>query len=193
MQNTSKPVAIERLRRAIARIDVLLEGRHDSPDFDKWLRDTEIALAHTFGEKSRHVRDFKDVSYSAGMVVMGGGDEQFQRPFQSGLLTARSVLLSMIDEVEEFWNGKADESTELSGASDSRGGSGSKAVFIVHGHDEGAKETVARFLSDIGLSPVILHEKPNVGRTIIEKFEDYADVAYAVAILSPDEALIGLS
>ena len=58
---------------------------------------------------------------------------------------------------------------------------------MVHGHDHGTKETVARFLSHLELEPIILHEQPNEGRTVIEKFERYSDVACAVVILSPDD------
>ncbi len=44
----------------------------------------------------------------------------------------------------------------------------SKKVFLVHGHD--------------------LHEQPNSGRTIIEKFEVYSgDIAFAVVLLTPDD------
>ena len=50
-------------------------------------------------------------------------------------------------------------------------------VFIIHGRDEGTKETVARFISQIQLNPIILHEQPNQGQTIIEKFEQHAEVA----------------
>jgi predicted nucleotide-binding protein len=45
-------------------------------------------------------------------------------------------------------------------------------IFIVHGHDEAAKEKVAGFIRALGLNPVILHEKPNKGRTLIEKFRN---------------------
>jgi predicted nucleotide-binding protein len=63
----------------------------------------------------------------------------------------------------------------------------SKRVFVVHGHDEAAKELVARFLGKLKLEPIILHEQPNSGRTIIEKFEAYADVGFAVVLLTPDD------
>ncbi len=64
----------------------------------------------------------------------------------------------------------------------------SNRVFIVHGHDETAKEAVARFIYQIGLSPVILNEQPSGGQTIIEKFEKSAnDVGYAVILLTPDD------
>ena len=61
------------------------------------------------------------------------------------------------------------------------------SVFIVHGRDEGAKESVARFLEKLGLNPIILHERASKGRTIIEKFEDYSDVVFAVVLLTPDD------
>lgn len=66
----------------------------------------------------------------------------------------------------------------------------SRSVFIVHGHDEATKESVARFLEKLDLKPVILHEQPDRGRTIIEKLEANAsdvDIAYAVVLLTPDD------
>jgi len=40
-----------------------------------------------------------------------------------------------------------------------------KKIFVVHGRNNEIKEAVARFLEKIGLSPIILHEQPNSGRT----------------------------
>jgi predicted nucleotide-binding protein len=62
-----------------------------------------------------------------------------------------------------------------------------KKVFIVHGHDTAAKESIARFIEKIGLVPIILHEQPNIGRTIIEKFERFSDVNYAIVLFTPDD------
>jgi predicted nucleotide-binding protein len=63
----------------------------------------------------------------------------------------------------------------------------SRRVFVVHGHDDGIKESVARFLGKLELEPIVLHEQPNRGRTIIEKFEDHSDVAFAVVLFTPDD------
>lgn len=63
----------------------------------------------------------------------------------------------------------------------------SSRIFIVHGHDEAMKQSVARFIEKIGLEAIILHEQANAGMTIIEKFENYADVGYAIVLLSPDD------
>jgi CAP12/Pycsar effector protein, TIR domain len=60
-------------------------------------------------------------------------------------------------------------------------------VFVVHGHDEAAKQETARLIERLSLRPVILHEKVSRGRTIIEKFEDYSDVGFAVVLLTPDD------
>lgn len=63
----------------------------------------------------------------------------------------------------------------------------SNKVFIVHGHDNGARETVARFLERIGFEAIILHEQANQGRTVIEKVEAHGDVSFAVVLLTPDD------
>lgn len=60
-------------------------------------------------------------------------------------------------------------------------------VFIVHGHDEAARESVARFVEKLGLIPVILHEQANSGKTIIEKLEEYSNVKFSIVILTPDD------
>jgi predicted nucleotide-binding protein len=64
----------------------------------------------------------------------------------------------------------------------------SNEIFIVRGHDGSAKVEVARLIEHAGLMAVILHEQPNAGRTIIEKFEHHAGaLGFAVAILTPDD------
>lgn len=63
----------------------------------------------------------------------------------------------------------------------------SRKVFVVHGHDEGARESVARFLERLGFEAIILHEQANRGRTVIEKVEAHGDVGFAVVLLTPDD------
>jgi|GEM_PF-2458896 len=64
-----------------------------------------------------------------------------------------------------------------------------QSVFVVHGHDEGAKDKLALKLKEIGLIPVILNEKIGGNKTIIEKLELYSMVQYAIIILTPDDLL----
>lgn len=64
----------------------------------------------------------------------------------------------------------------------------SNHVFIVHGHDTLSKVEVARTLERLKLTPIVLHEQPNEGRTIIEKFErDASKASFAVVLLTPDD------
>jgi predicted nucleotide-binding protein len=64
----------------------------------------------------------------------------------------------------------------------------SNDVFVVHGRDSPAKIEVARLIERAGLNAIILHEQPNQGRTIIEKFEDHGGTSdFAVIVLTPDD------
>lgn len=65
--------------------------------------------------------------------------------------------------------------------------SSERKAFVVYGHDEGARETIARFLEKIGFEAIILHEQANQGRTIIEKVEAHGDVRFAIVLLTPDD------
>ena len=60
-------------------------------------------------------------------------------------------------------------------------------VFIVHGHDDAARETVARFIEKLGLEAIILHEQASRGMTISEKLIAYSSVGFAVVLLTPDD------
>jgi len=63
-------------------------------------------------------------------------------------------------------------------------------IFIVHGHDEGVKLALKNFIQNtlqLG-EPVILHEQPSFGRTIIEKFEELAqNIDVVFVIMTPDD------
>jgi len=83
------------------------------------------------------------------------------------------------DEVKEILDNKINKDNTID--------MNSKKVFIVHGHNEGMKQSVARILERIGLEPIILHEQPSKGKTIIEKFSENADVSFALVLLSGDD------
>lgn len=56
-------------------------------------------------------------------------------------------------------------------------------VFIVHGRDDEAKYEVSRFIENLGLKVIILHEQASSGMTIIEKIEHYSNDADFALIL----------
>lgn len=64
----------------------------------------------------------------------------------------------------------------------------SKRIFIVHGHDVGLRNELARLLERLQLTPVILHEQVDRGRTIFGKLNDeLSDVGFAFVLLTPDD------
>ncbi len=109
-----------------------------------------------------------------------------QRAYLKGFSNAQALLRSMLHEIEEYW--ASDDPTPLTpmplGTTETPN---SNRVFVVSGRDEGTTDTVARFLGTLELEPVVLREQPNEGRTIIEKFEDYARVGFAVILCTPDD------
>lgn len=61
-----------------------------------------------------------------------------------------------------------------------------RKVFIVHGRDNEAKQEVSRFIAELGLEAIILHEQASAGMTIIEKIERYSnDADFALVLYTP--------
>ena len=185
MNHTPKNKAIERLQAALDVIPQLKNTERNSPAFEKWERNTRIAISKTFATNSGHVIEFNNISYIPSLSIIGGGRASYQAAYVRGLDSAASLLESMIDEIKEYWD--EDQLPKATVAAEHKAVATTNEVFVVHGKDDGAKETVARFLSKLELKPIILHEQANQGRTIVEKFEEYADVGFAVVLLTPDD------
>lgn len=58
-------------------------------------------------------------------------------------------------------------------------------IFVVHGHDDVARLEICRFVEKLGFEPIVLHEQPNSGKTIIEKIESYSDVGFGIILYTP--------
>ncbi len=55
----------------------------------------------------------------------------------------------------------------------------------MHGHDNAAKEAVARFVENLGFEAIILHEQASSGNTIIEKIEANSNVGFGIVLYTP--------
>lgn len=61
-------------------------------------------------------------------------------------------------------------------------------VFVVHGQNEAARTAVVSFLESLGLVGIVLHEQPNMGRHLLTKFIQEADlVTFAVVLMTDDD------
>jgi len=122
-----------------------------------------------------------------GMAVgtLGGGESPAtrrarERAWLSGQKEAIALIETMIEDLELGAPEQLQSIEEPTVAMSNR-------VFVVHGHENEMKQSVARTVERLGLEAVILHEKPNRGQTLIEKIERYSDVGFAVVLLSPDD------
>lgn len=116
LQKIGKAKAKELLQKSVDAIEDLRGGGH-SDTFAKWKRGTEVAIANIFPEGSRHLGDFKGISYHAppNLYVVAHRDGTTWPPpkddepyFQNGLKRAKAVLESMIEEVETYWSEEDD-------------------------------------------------------------------------------------
>lgn len=180
---------LPRLREQLEKANALINANEiTESDFTSWRTETHHWLVGAFGEDDRNVRQVlnagpmrvRDSNWSSRQL--GGYLRGLLQPSASQLKTVIGLLE----------HAAADEAAGAATSSDPAGtqtsGTPSKKVFIVHGHDDAAKHAAARFVSQLKLIPVILHEQANEGNTIIEKLEAHAkDAAYAVVLLTPDD------
>lgn len=128
----------------------------------------------------------RDYNPSWGMISLGPSSLSEQIvDFQLALKSKIERLESILGRLELIPESGAIPQVAVGSQEDAM--FASNRVFVVHGHDEEAKQSVARCIERLGLEAVILHEQANQGRTIIEKFENYSDVGFAVVLLTPDD------
>ena len=61
-------------------------------------------------------------------------------------------------------------------------------VFIVHGHGDALKTSLQLLLTRAGVDSIVLHERPDEGRTIIDKLIEESDACrFAIALLTSDD------
>jgi hypothetical protein len=60
-------------------------------------------------------------------------------------------------------------------------------VLLIHGRDEATKDSLLEFLEKLGLHPLVLHEQPDGGKSIIEKFEESINIDFAIILITPDD------
>ena len=157
-------------------IDDLNELPHrDSNRLDAFLKRADMIIRKVFGDSSKYLKDLNEIGFSP---VCGG---LFDECWTSGKSSMLNLLNTMVEDL--------DLSGDLmkTGEASKVGGKLSNQIFVVHGHNEAMKHDVARTLEKLELNPIILDEKPNAGRTIIEKFTEYSNVSFAVVLFSPDD------
>jgi predicted nucleotide-binding protein len=170
--------SIELIEEIIEQAKSLVYG--DS-NLDLVIKRTEMMIRKLFGDDSHYVKTLKSIRYNPIMYTLDSSDSVFRRSFNSG----KQELINLLNVIKE------DVSLEITMNPITTSKEDKKPIasniFIVHGQNEEMKLSVARTIEKLGLNPIILHEQPNKGRTIIEKFTENSDVLYAIVILSADD------
>lgn len=151
---------------------------------DALQRRTRMIISQIFGGDSQYLGDLHKIHFFPLIAFSGMSDSHYDTSWNSGVATLTNLLKTMQEDIElrqaaekEATSTVAPTSTEVS----------SNCVFVVHGHDEEMKTAVARVLEKLNLEAIILHEQPDKGKTVIEKFEGHSNVPFAVVLFSPDD------
>lgn len=159
------------------------QGDDPAEKFRKWHNYNIKLLEHLF-TTDRIATEYRN---TGPMVAVFGGmsaSEEVQDRAQR-LMRAISNLEHIVETLELFADSNASLST--AGTASSVAAEDRTRVFVVHGRNGEKKQEVARCIERLGLEAVILHERPNGGKTLIEKFEEFADVGFAVIVLTADD------
>jgi len=156
-----------------------IEYRNDKKD--AVIKRAEMLIRKIFDNESHYLKSLKDISYSPSMFFANSPNSLFENHFNSG----KKELLNLLTVIEE--DIKIDSEINSQKKTNKNSTSTSKNVFIVHGHNEEMKHSVARVLDKLKLNPIILHEQPSKGKTIIDKLGVNSDVIYAIVLLSADD------
>jgi predicted nucleotide-binding protein len=178
---------IELLLKLIGKAaDLKVKRDLQESDIDAWRTIARDYLVRTFGSESPNVNAALHAS-GDGALFGGMGDEEYREYLRGGLDNKVKILESCIEQLQTDIELQSPQSGGTRNPQAVAIAGSTSKVFIVHGHEHGIKESVARFLERLNLEPIVLHERPNAGRTIIEKFSDYAEVQFAVVLLTGDD------
>ena len=159
----------------------------------KWSDYNKTLLLRLFDSTSIAEDAYTDFNKLRSILLASSGSTPLSdelRWYQNAMRSSINSLESIRDRLELY-----DEPSEMLQAISGNEGVSAmpqstygNEVFIVHGHDDKTKETVARFVENLGIEATILHEQANRGQTIPEKFEEHASEAgFAIILLTPDD------
>lgn len=180
--------AIEKLKR---RIEYLKEYKVETIPVDGYAGVSDNlsnlvqeTLSQSFGEDSTEFHRFKSATFFNFSYHYDKSHRDWLDDFRKGISSSIFVLSGAVEALQERIS-DGDLHREQKTTQQDR--PTSNKVFVVHGRDDGMKQTVARFVERLGLEAIILHEQPNGGATVIEKFERSSDVGFAVVLMSVDD------
>lgn len=178
-------MADNRVADAKARIHSLLDDLEKiefgmDAELDAFRRRGAMILRRTFPPATGYTNQFLRIAFKTDALLFQEG--AYQEFWEAGKDYMMNFLNTLIEELDEF--GLPADPDGLTGALPEIA---FNRIFIAHGHDDQLLNEVRAFVATLDITPVVLKDLPSRGRTVIEKFEDYADVPAAIILLTPDE------
>ena len=190
---------VEQMKSALLRLENRLDDlrafdpmeitRRDDPSIQALENKVDDFLVRTFGEGTAEYNRYSSATRldTAGMYI--GRTVPIHEVIQ-GLQHGKERAIQILEGIQKTFEEEIDLATPTTTAEVTQWGqpsTASRKVFVVHGSDQGARDTVARFLGKLDLEPIILGEGANKGRTIHQKLRDSSTVAFAVVLFTPDD------
>ncbi len=170
----------DRLNEIINEIDELIDKKVDdtSPDFQAWKVKTEEFIIDQYGKEGPVYEDFKSRTFTTFALYAPNPHEKHVNACREDLQCVKKILQECLKGMTESTDVIDDKFMKEKQCT---------KIFIVHGHDVELKESVARIVECQGITPIILDEQVNKGSTIIEKFEENANVSAAICLFTADD------
>lgn len=151
--------------------------------------DTILLMDKFFGSNNSFSRDIDKLSFDPYEYNRRAGTNDFRKTFRAELLrkyvvSAANTLERAISNIKLKQELLEEDQVVLEPTNTEKTKDTTK-VFIVHGHDDALKDKVARFIENLNLKAIILHEQSDRGQTIISKFEANSDVGFAIVLYTP--------
>lgn len=156
------------------------------PEVDRVRASVEEGLQRTFGAGTPDYNRYHAAcAFSTGPILMNRRNSAHE--VQQSLMAAKARSIALLEQAIQSLGERLEELGTAGFEADVAPADLERKVFVVHGHDGEAQQAVARFMERLGFEAIILHERANQGRTVIEKIEAEAGVGFAIVLLTPDD------
>lgn len=173
----------ELVNRVVTNVDEL---ETNQKDYYKWDSYNSEYLKNSFNNENNDYRTSYTRVNSFFVISSGGRNSPAEKlkELKEDIQNKVDNLESLVEKVELL---KSDIEVLPKSVPFDNSPLNTTHIFIVHGHNTAIQQSVARTIEKLGLTPIILHEQPNAGKTVIEKFESHSNVGFAIILLTDDD------
>lgn len=162
------------------------EVQRNGAEHEAWKAKVDVVMAVSLSQGSTTLSKFRDLRYDIGVSTGADGEaDDDARYFASQVARASALIDAAVFELDL----QSPDDTGIPANLPVPDDSPDAPIFVVHGRDGGRKHELMRLLDrTTNRDAIVLHEQPNRGATILEKFERHAQASgFAVVLLTGDD------